>query len=779
MPAITTLALGIGATAAISSFVNALLLRPFPFPEPDALVQIHSEALGQRGQLSSREVEDLQQRSRLFEGFVGYSDTAAYNFAGGDGPPIEIPATIATHNLFDLLGAAPVLGESWPASSDRQRSFDIVISHSLWTERFRSDPEIVGKQLQMDAAPYTIMGVAPPDFHFPSNAGLFRCQGILTPEYYAQRENRNRQVLARIKPGVGLEAARREAAAISEQLAREFPETNADVRFVVTPLREKYLGDSTPYLITLLGAVGFVLLVACINVVNLMLARATARARETAVRSALGAGRWRLAQQPLAESLLLAVAGGLGGLALTYVFVGAMSQWVRADLPAWMEIRVDLQALLFLAAATLGVGLITGVLPALLTSRAGGLVEALKEGSRGATGRHGLNQALVVTETSAALVLLIGAALLLQSFARLRTTDVGFDAANTLTFRTALPWKTYDEQRTWDFYRRVLERLRQIPGVEAAELNSSMPLTGSASQVPVAREGQSKAEWVRNPEPRYYHVTPGFHDAFQAPLVSGRFLADNDDSRGRSVCLVSKRAAELFWPGENPIGKKLKPQPGQPSSEWMEVVGVVGDVKHDSPDESPTMAVYAPFFQHLERNAYIVLKTSVDPLSVLDAATAAVWSVDPEQSVFDAATMDDHIHDLIWQRSIAGRLFGVFAALALILASIGLYGVISYRVAERTREMGVRAAIGARPIDLIRLVVGQGLALVLTGVVIGGVAGLALARAMEGLLYGVKATDPMTFAVMPAALIVVGALASYIPALRASRVDPADALRDG
>lgn len=778
LPAIATLALGIGATTAIYSFVDALLLRPFPFPNPDRLVQIHTVTSGESGRLSSREVVDLNERARSFEGFAGYHNRSAYNFAGGDGPPVEIPATNTTGNLFEVLGVPLALGAPWPEQSDRQRSFDVVISYDLWRDRFASDPDIVGKQLRMDAAPYTIHGVAPAGLRFPTEAGLFRCQGILSEAFYERRENRGRSVVARMKPGVSLDAAQREISAIADQLAREYPETNEGVQFIATPLRELYIGDSTPYLVALLGAVGFVLLTTCVNVVNLSLARAQARSNESAVRVAMGASRWDLVRQPLAESLILAAVGGLTGWAISYGFLGVLASWVHADLPAWMEPRVDARVLLVLALVTGVVGVVIGLLPTLIAAGRTRLANALKQGGRGSAGGQRWNQTLVVVETASALVLLIGAGLLLQSVARLQKSDVGFDPSDTLVFRVALPWRSYDADRTREFYQRLVEGLSATPGVETVELNNPMPLAGIPSSVSVAREGQSRAEWVRNPEVRRYLVTPTFHETFSVPLLAGRRFTAHDDRSSRHVCLVSRRTAERFWPGENALGKRLMVSPGDEDSPWMEVVGVVKEVKHDSPDESDAMAVYAPFFQHFQRNAHVALKTSVEPESILDSATRVVWSIDPEQSVFDASTMDDHIGDLIWQRSITGRLFGVFAALALILASVGLYGVISYGVAERRREMGIRAAIGADPGRLVVMVVRQGLGLAMAGVVIGGLASLVLAQALEGLLFGVSAADPLAFVGMPAALLAAAAVASYVPALRAARVDPAETLRE-
>ena len=777
VPAIATLALGMGATTAIYSFVDALLLRPFPFPEAERLLQVHTVTGGTIGRLSAREVVDLNDRARSFSGFAGYFGGAAYNFAGGDGPPVEIPATITTRNLFEILGVSLALGEAWPAQSDRQRSFDVVISHDLWRDRFGSDPGIIGKQLQMDAAPYTIYGVGPVGLTFPTDAGIFRCQGILNPDSYERRENRNRSVLARLQPGVSLETAERELAAIADQLAREFPETNTGVGFTITPLRELYLGDSAPYLIALLGAVGLVLLTACVNVINLTLARAQARWRESAVRVALGASGWDLARQPLVESLMIAAIGGLIGWGLSYGFLEALTSWVRVDLPPWMVPTVDGRALLALGLVTFGAGLITGLLPVLL-GRGDRFAGALKEGGRGSSGGRRWNQALVVVETASALVLLIGAGLLLQSVLRLHKHDVGFDPSDTLVFRVALPWAAYDGDQTREFYRRLVDELGRTPGVEAVELNNPMPLSGSPSAVPVAREGQGKAEWVRNPEVRFYQVSPGFHETFSVPLVAGRRFTAADDQHARMVCLVSQTAARRFWPGEEPLGKRLMAYPGSAGAEWMEVVGVVGDVKHDSPDERVAPALYAPFFQRRERNAHVSLKALLEPSSLLDDATRVVWSIDPEQSIFDAATMDDHIGDLIWQRSIVGRLFGVFAALALVLALVGLYGVISYSVAERRWELGIRAAVGADPGRLIRLVLRQALGLALGGVVLGGLASLALARALQGLLFEVSAADPVAFVAMPATLLAAAVAAALLPAMRAAQVDPIETLRE-
>jgi putative ABC transport system permease protein len=705
-----------------------------------------------------------------------------YN-ASGIGTPEELQATITTHDLFHVLGVEPLVGSTFPGAFDRTRNFGVVISYGLWMRKFGGDPNVVGRTMTLDGAPgYTIYGVMPREFNFPSHSDLFRSNGISAePASYLRRDLRDRVVVARLKTGVTIEQARGVLDGLGDRLEREFPATNAGLRFRVTPIREMYSGTVRPYVLLLFGAVVLVLLIACANVANLLLSRAIARDREVAIRVALGAPRWRVVRQILVESLVLSALAVAAGGAMAVWGVRAMTTLVPVQLPRWMQIDVDWRVWLFLAAIGIVTGLAAGLAPALRTS-ATGVHDALKEGSRGSSDgvSHGrLRSALVVAEVALSLVLLIGASLLLQSVWRLHRVDLGFRTANTLTFRVELGWRAYGTiEKTTAFHRRVLERIGQLPGVQGVTFDNNLPMSGKPRDpVAVRLEGQSADQEARNPYVHLHQVGPAYFATMVMRVPRGRAFDDGDRPDGVQAAIVSQPLADRLWPGEDPIGRRLQLQSTTPNAAWYTVVGVSTPTLHHELDGEPSLDLYRPFTQSSTGGPYYVIRTGGDPMSIASAATAIIGETDPNQSFLDVHTYDRRVANRIWQRRLAGALFGGFAALALLLAAVGLYGVLSYVVSQQTRDIGVRIALGASSRDVTRMVLGRGLRLALGGIAIGLAVGFALARTIAGVLYGVSPADPITFCLIPLLLLAITAVACSVPARRAMRVDPIVALR--
>ena len=786
---VLTLALGIGANSAIFSVVDAILLRPLPFPEADRLVRIETVRGSERGPASMKEREDLKERAGdLFTGLAAYIPDSEYTLSG-HGAAEKLPAILVTHDFFDVLGVSILHGGVWPEDFDRARNFGIVLSNRVWTRKLGGSPGLVGETLTLDASPahtpsYTVYGVLPEGFDFPARTELYR--SIYISRFFPNVEDRaarNVMLLARLAPGVTVEAARARLAEVGRSLARELPETNAGVGFAVTPLREVYVGSLRPYLVLLLGAVSLVLLIACANVANLLLQAALEREREIAIRAALGAGRGRIVRLLVAESVLLALAGGAAGLLLARWGLEALTAYVQLDLPAWMRFGLDGRALAVTFLLSLATGVLAGLTPALRTS-AGRLPELLKAGGKsgGSSLRHGrLRALLVVAEVGLSLMLLVGAGLLARTFVSLGQTDPGFDPDRLLTFRVALPW-TYEEEQTAAFQKNVLERLEVLPGVSAAAINANLPLAGGnqSGRGTVAAFGQPPSELAKNPYVNFQIVSPGYFGLMGIRLLRGRAFSPADREDAPPVAVVSERLARILWPGQDPIGKRLKrADSGRPDSPWSTVVGVVTDVKSQSLTVEPGPDIYVSSLQVIDGWMYFLLRTEVDPESLVDDVRGAVAAVDPNQPVHDVLPMRERLLETVWQQRVSGLLFGLFAALALGLAATGIYGVLSYSVEQRARETGIRMALGARPGQVLREILGETLRLTLLGVALGLAGAIALARALASLLYGVSPLDPPTFAAVCLLLVAVALAAGYLPARRATRVDPLEALRWG
>jgi putative ABC transport system permease protein len=780
-----TLALGIGANSAVFSFVNALLLRPLPYRDADRLVRIATLRGNEEGRLSMLELKDLREQTSIFDSIAPYRPGAQYNYSG-DGAPEELAAVLVSRELFITLGVPLLHGGLWPESYDLERNFGVFLTYDLWKRRFGGDPNVLGRKITLDAAPfYVIHGITPPGFNFPGNVQLFRSIAIndQVPNY-KDRDARNVYAVARLKPGVSFNQARAVVDAFSRRMAETYPNINTGLSFTIKPLRDFYFGDIRPYLWLLLAAVGFVLLIACTNVINLLLVRSLAREREIAVRTALGAGRSRLVRQLLTESLLLAGLGGLVGVAFAWGWVKLLRSLVRAEMPEWIVIDIDWRVLAFTMSVSILTGLIAGLAPALQASKPD-LNELLKEGAKGSIGaaRQQLRKALIVAEIALALVLLVGAGLIVRSFLRLQQTELGFRPDNLLTLRIALPWRKYDDpqapERLRQFFQQLLERLAALPGVESAAMTSNLPLSSERQEgkLTFTIEGQSVEEQQRNPYINDLRISPNYFQTIGIRLTEGRFLSEFDTAESERVGVISERLAERAWPGQDPIGKRLKVGGVNSQAKWTTIVGVVGDVKHEEIAGDGGLDLYVSYRQVGDGNMYLLLRTKVAPMTLAGAATRAVWAGDPEQSTFNIVTMDERIADTIWQRRLTGALFIGFAALALALASVGIYGVMSYAVRQRTREIGIRMAMGAQGRDVLKLVITQGMKLIGIGLGLGLAVALIAARLMTGFLYQVGAADPVTYLFVAALLTAVALLACYIPARRAMKVEPMTALR--
>jgi predicted permease len=778
---VLTLGLGIGANTAIFSAVHGLLLRAAPFHEPDRLVRITTVRGDEEGPVAVPEFDDLQEL-QIFEAAAMYTDQGKYN-ASGFGTPEELPATITNHNLFRVLGVEPFIGSTFPATFDRSRAFGVVISYGLWERKFGRDPNIVGRSMTLDGAPgYTIYGVMPHAFTFPSNSDLFRSSGISpVPAYYQRRDVRSMYVVARLRPGLSVDQARSAIGGLASRLAREQPSTNGGLTFKVTPISEMYTGTIRPYVLLLFGAVALVLLIACANVANLLLSRAIARDREVSVRTARGAGRWRIVRQLLTESLFLSALGALFGLAVATLGVRTLGGLVPVVLPPWMRIEVDAQVLVFMAMVTAIAGVAAGLVPA-WRSGATDLQSALKDGARGSSAgvrQQRLRGTLVVAEVALALVLLVGAALLLQTVIRLHQVPLGFDRANALTFQVELGWAAYGTlEKTSTFHDRVLERLSALPGVQAVTFDNNLPMSGKAHDAqPVRLYGQSPDDEARNPYVNQHLVGPEYFRVMGIRLESGRAFTHDDRAGTRPVAVISRRLAERLWPHQNPIGQQFQFADTASPEIWTTVVGVSASVLHQSLDGDPGLDVYRPYTQISTAGPWYVIRTGGDPAVLTHAATSVIEAIDPNQSFLDVLSYEQRIANSMWQRRLAGWLLGAFAMLALLLAAVGLYGVLSQLVAQRTRDLGVRIALGASPGDILRLVLQQGLQLAALGAVIGVVAAAIAASGIASVLYGVSPHDPLTMTAVTVLLLGIAALACYVPARRAMRVDPIVALR--
>lgn len=790
--AILLLALGIGANTAIFSVVNAVLLRPLPFQDSSRIMQIwHVPPAKSFPGLSLFSVSpanylDWRSMNHSFEDMAAYGGTS-FN-VGGKERPESVQAAPVAPGFLSILRVQPILGRGFTPDDDRPGQGHVVLlGYALWRERYGADPSAVGQKIVLDGAPYTILGVMPRTFQFPSWAQLWTPLAW-TSEKRAVRGNHNYLVVGRLKPGVDIRSAQAELSAISTRLERLYPEDDKGWGAKILPLREQLVGDVRPALLVLLGAVGFVLLIACANVANLVLGKILARKKEIAIRSALGATRGAIVRLVLAETLLLSVAGGALGLFLARFGTTLIVKFLADRLPRFAEITLSAPVLAFTAFLALFAGALAGLLPALRFTKAD-INEALKQGQgRGSSDSGGSKTRglLVVSEVALSLVLLVGAGLMVRTLWQLSNVKPGFDPNSLLTMTVSIPASKFPTPTAYiSFFERVLQQVRSTRGVESAGVIDDLPMNGSGSHQPVAIEGQPAVPMADQPEVDVRLISSGYLRTMRVPLLSGRDLTDGDVAGRNPAVIISESMAKRFWPHEDPLGKHLTLTffPSAP----REVVGVVGDVKLDSLGETrPVATVYWPLDQVFAPTSEawqsfpmsLAVRTSRDPMSAVTAVTSAVHEVDPETPVTDVLTMNELISNTLTPQRSNMLLLAAFAALALLLTAVGIYSVLSYAVRRRIREIGIRMALGASHSDVLMMVVTEGLKPILLGVAIGLAAALALGRVLSSLIYGVRPGDPLTFLTVAVLLVVVGALATAIPAYRATRVEPIRTLRD-
>ena len=780
---IAVLALGIGANTAIFSIVNAVLLRPLPIADPDTVVRLFhvppQDAFPgiPRFPVSPANFYDWKRDAKLFDSMAIFR-FRQFRLTGGDTAQAILAGAVGA-DFFHVLRAQPALGRVFLTEEDSPgRSRVVILSDRFWKAHFNGSADAVTRTLMLDGEAYSIVGVMPPTFaveSWPITARDVWVPLAYTDAARAVRENHNAQAVGRLKANVDLSQANAEMTAISARLEREYPKENAGWGATVVPIQEVIVGDIRTPLVVLLAAVALVLLIACANVGNLLFTRAIARRKELAIRAALGAGRARVFQQLLVESLLLSLAGGAAGLLLADTSLTAASTTLLAmQLPRAGEITIDGRVLFFTVAASLVTGILAGVLPALRAGRTD-LTEALKEGGRneGAVGVR-TRRSLIVCEVALSLVLLMGAAVLLRSLAALGSVDPGFEARNLLTMRVSLPERRYQTPaQIAAFFDTALQRMRALPGVEAAGGIDDLPLQGGSVQ-PIVLEGKPELLPRDQPTVEVRKITPGYMPAMRIPVLRGRDVLDPDVE----VLLVSRAAAKLLWGDADPIGRRVT-LPLQSRTVLKQVVGIVGDVKQgDLSDVSaPTVYEYTSPRSSSWSSLSLVIRTSLPPTSIAEPAAAIVRALDPQQPVEDIRTMESLVDETLRSPRFSATLLGLFAALALVLASVGIYSVLSYIVSGRAREIGIRTALGARTSDVLRLIVREGMTPTLIGIAVGTVAALGSARILERLVFGVSASDPLTLAAAAGALALVALAASLLPAYRATRVDPLKVLR--
>ena len=783
--AVLTLALGIGANSAIFSVVEAVLLRSLPFPQPDRLVRLFNVREGTDFPVSGANYLDFRRQDQLFTGVAAYTSGGDLNLTG-TGEPTRLQGATVSGELFEVLGARPVLGRSLgPADNEPGAEQVAVLSHSLWQERFGGERDVVGRTVEIDGAPRTIVGVMPAGYEFPGETQIWL--PISYSEPFVDDGNRGSHflnVVARLQPGVTVERAAAEMRGLGDRMAREHPESLTNSSANAVAMHEVMVGDVRTPLLILLGAVGLVLLIACANVANLLLSRATARESEMAVRSALGAGRRRIVRQLLTESLLLALLGGALGLLLAVWGTELLVALRPEGVPRLDEVRVGGAVVGFTAAVALATGLLFGLVPALQISR-GDLAGGIREGSRGtlsAARGNRVRSVLIVVEMALAVMLLAGAGLLIRSFVGLQQVAPGFVSEGLLSVDVSLPASSYQDDAARDrFYRQLEARIASVPGVTAVGAISFFPLSGSDMRLGVHEAGSPPPEPGSMPIMQARVASAGYFEAMGIRTIRGRTFTAGDRADAPRVVMLNERAVERYFPGQDPIGKQLVLTwgrgPDPDDQVGGEVVGIVGDVRQSSLSEEPDAQIYVPHAQVPIQSMDLTVRTSVPPMSVAGSIRQAVREVDPNLPVGQIVPVDRVLSDSVSEPRFYMLLLAIFAVSALVLAAIGIFGVMSYSVAQRTREIGIRVALGAAPGAVVRMIVRGALVLALGGIALGVGGTLAGSRLLAGLLFGVQPTDPLTLAAVVGILGAVALIASYVPARRATRVDPMNALR--
>ncbi len=776
--AVLALALGIGANTAIFSVVDAVLLRPLPYADSGRLVALWERSPQlEDGSVAYLNFLDWKAQSRVFESLAARQG-ANFNLTGQEEPERLNGANVSAE-FFPLLGVQPLLGRVFRADEDRSGAKKVaVISYGLWQRRFHGDEGILGRAIDLDGAPFTVIGVLPAKFRDPAYAervDVYAAIGRDADRLQNRGNHPGIYVVGRLKPGETLAQARAEMDLIAQRLERQYPATNSGRRVAVQLLQDRLVRDLRTALLVVLAAVGFVLLIGCANVANLLLARAAERQPEIALRAALGAGRWQLFRQLLAESLVLALAGGACGLLLGWWGMRGLLAVAPEDLPRFSEAAMNLRVLGFTLGLSLATGLVFGSVPA-WQSAWGSLHDVLKESGRRVSGdlrRNRIRGLLVVGEVALSLVLLIGAGLMLRSFARVLAASPGFRAERVLTLQIDLPGTKYQKPDQWiQFFQQVLGRTRNLPGVLSAATILPVPVGGFGWQTGMRIEGREYPTPHDSDLTDIAYVTPDYFQTMGIPLRRGRVFTEQDREGALPVAVIDEKLARTYFPDADPMGKRL----AIGGKNWQ-IVGVVGHVKNYGVDQESRVETYLPFYQSPRPAMSLVVRTTMDPAQLAGPIRGEVRQVDPNQAVSDVRTMERLVADSVAPKRISALLLGIFAAIAVLLAAVGLYGVISYTVAQRTREIGIRMALGAGGGDVLAMVVKQALALGGLGMAIGLGGAALLTRAMKGLLFGISAVDPLTFAAVPAALALVVLAACYLPARRATRIDPVTALR--
>ncbi|MGC1485606.1 MAG: ABC transporter permease [Candidatus Acidiferrum sp.] len=783
--AVAVLALGIAANSAIFSIADAVLIRPLPYADANRLVLVWEDASAfgfPKNTPAPGNFSDWRSRNQVFE------DVAAIPYGGyfnltGNGTPEQLDGKKITANLFSVLGVSPALGRGFRPEDDVPGASPVtILSHGLWLRRFGGDPQIIGKEIWLNYQKCAVIGVMGKGFQFPDRETEIWIPAQFTKETLANRGSHYLNVLARIKPGVSLKTVNANLATIASELEKEHPDSNARVGAFAVPLREEFAGDVRPAILMLVGAVCFVLLIACANVANLLLSRATARRREMAMRLALGATRGRIVQQMLTESVLLAILAGIAGLLLSVWGTKFLATLIPAGIAPLTGTGVDARVLVFTLAVTLATGILFGIIPASRVSQFH-LTPSLKQGggqSGMGSGSQRLRDTLVICEVALAIVLLAGGALMIRSLQNLYHLDPGFRADHVLVMRTALPRPKYEAAaRRRAFFDQVLGQVEGLPGVVAAGYTTWIPLTNAGGAMGITIEGKPEPALGQMLIPNVRMISRDYVATLRMKLIEGRLFEQGDGFGKPLVALINQTLAKNYWPGENPIGRQFKFGAYSENHPWVTVVGIVGDVHQAGLDLPARPEMYLPFEQQ-DRGydpEYLAVRTSGDPMALAQVVRQQVWAVDKEQPVASVMPLEDLVDDNLAARRMQASLLSGFAGLALLLVTLGIYAVLSFAVAQRTQEIGVRVALGAQPRDVLRMIFSQGFKLFLIGAAIGLAAAFALAHALVHLLFGVSAYDPASFAVVTLLLAAVALLACYVPARRATRVDPLVALR--
>jgi putative ABC transport system permease protein len=780
--AVVTLALGIGANSAIFSAINALLLRPLPFPELDRVVALWDKVPSRgvvHNEVAMANYLDWKAQNQSFDQLAIYRWWSA-NLTGIE-PPERIQGFLVTANFLDSLGMKPIMGRNfYEEESQPGKDSVAVITHSLWQRRFGGDPNIINKTITLNSITRTVIGVMPERFNFPKGAEVY-APLAMTPELSGSRGSHSYYVVGHLRAGATPESAQADIDTITARLEQQYPETNTGLGANVYPIVKDTVRLYDTALWVMMGAVGFVLLIACANVANLMLARASGRQKEIALRSALGASRWRIIRQLLSESLIVALLGGALGVLVAFWGIDALRAGNPGDAakfaPGWYQLGINLPVLAFTLGLSVLSGVVFGLAPAWQVSKPN-LNDVLKEGGRQTgSGSHRLRSSLVVFEVALSLVLLVGAGLLFRSFLSLLKTSPGFNPDSVLTMNLVLPAAKYKEDpQRFSFYRNLVQRVQALPGVQSAAVVNYLPLGGANSSDDYLVEGTPEPVPGQENDGRYRVCSPDYFETMRIPLLKGRGFTEQDKLGESPVVIVNEALSRKHWPGADAIGKRIRFYGPLDKAPWMEIVGVIRDVKHELNLEV-TPEFYLPHAQDSWNSMVLVARTTVEPTSLASPIRQQVWAIDKDQPVFGVLSMQEVRSQSVALYSFSSVMLGIFAGVALLLASVGIYGVMAFAVTQRTHEIGIRMALGARAPDVLKLVVKHGMALAFIGVALGLAGAWALTRFMEKLLVGVAPTDFLTFSVVSGCLLAAALFACYLPARRATKVDPLVALR--